>query len=204
MMVGRNKHLGLAIALMIVFAISRLPGLMPENFSAAYAITFCAGVFFPGAMAWWLPLGALFTTDIFLNIFYYNAPVISPFMVVIYVSYALIVLIGKKIGRSASFLFLLTGGLLGAVLFYVITNTLSWITDPAYSKSLIGWIQSITVGHPEFPPTWVFFKNTIISTGLFTGLFVGSMKIAESVSEDKAKENEEEPEGETSTEKAES
>ncbi|HON06555.1 MAG TPA: hypothetical protein PLW02_00485 [Verrucomicrobiota bacterium] len=105
MMVERNKHLGLAIALMIVFAISRLPGLMPENFSAAYAIAFCAGVFFPGAMAWWLPLGALFTTDIFLNIFYYNAPVISPFMVVIYVSYALIVLIGKKIGRSASFLF---------------------------------------------------------------------------------------------------
>jgi hypothetical protein len=155
-------------------------------------------VFFPGAMAWWLPLGALFLTDVCLYIFYYNAPVISLFMVVIYVSYALIVLIGKKIGKSASFLFLLTGGLLGAVLFYVITNTLSWITDPAYAKSLIGWIQSITVGHPEFPPTWVFFKNTIISTGLFTGLFVGSMKIAESVSEDKAEEDEDEPESEPS------
>ena len=30
-----------------LFAVSRIPGLLPLNFSAAYAFAFCAGVYFP-------------------------------------------------------------------------------------------------------------------------------------------------------------
>jgi len=36
--------IALPLALMIVFALSRVPGMMPQNFSAAYALAFCAGV----------------------------------------------------------------------------------------------------------------------------------------------------------------
>src|SRR4051794_17537120 len=62
--------LALPIALMIVFALSRIPGMLPQNFSAAYALAFCAGVYFSGGMAWWLPLGALVITDIGLDLYY--------------------------------------------------------------------------------------------------------------------------------------
>src|ERR1039457_1167600 len=54
----------------VVFALSRIPGLMPPNFSVAYAFAFCAGVFFRGTLAWWLPLGVMLATDIGLNLYY--------------------------------------------------------------------------------------------------------------------------------------
>jgi hypothetical protein len=42
---------------------------------------------------------------------------------------------------------------------------------------LLGWIQALTTGLPGYPPTWTFFRNTLLSGGLFTGLFVGAMKL---------------------------
>ncbi len=30
----------------------------------------------------------------------------------------------------------------------------------------------MTVGHPEFPPTLYFFRNSLVSDLLFTGVFV--------------------------------
>lgn len=123
-------------------------------------------------------------------------------MIAIYGCYALLVFLGKKFSRSNSFLFLLSGGILGALLFYLITNTISWLADPGYQKNLWGWIQALTTGLPGYPPTWLFFKNTLLSGGLFTGLFVGSMKIAEATSEKEETEEAEEGESEPASEKA--
>jgi hypothetical protein len=50
----------LPILLMVVFAVSRWPGLLPWNFSAFYALAFCAGVYFPQRLAWLWPLAMLF------------------------------------------------------------------------------------------------------------------------------------------------
>ena len=44
----------LPVALMVAFALSRVPGMLPQNFSAAYALAFCAGVYVSGRLAWWL------------------------------------------------------------------------------------------------------------------------------------------------------
>src|SRR5262249_5180211 len=43
----------------VVAALSRWPGLFPPNFSAFYALAFCAGAFFPTRIKWWFPLGTL-------------------------------------------------------------------------------------------------------------------------------------------------
>src|SRR5471032_1969425 len=66
----------LPVLFVAAFALSRIPHLLPSNFSAAYAFAFCAGVYFRGATAWWLPLGVMLATDIGLN-FYYAAHGIS-------------------------------------------------------------------------------------------------------------------------------
>ncbi len=127
-----------------VFAVSRIPGLMPPDFSVAYAFAFCAGVFFGGAAAWWLPLTAMLVTDVALNVFYYHTSPFGFYLVLNYAIYALLIALGKWFGRKAAFLKLLSGGLLGAVIFYLVTNTLSWLQDPAYAKTIAGWIQALT------------------------------------------------------------
>ena len=188
----------LPIALTLVFALSRIPGMLPENFSAAYALAFCAGVYLTGSMKWWLPLGILFLTDIGLNLYYWLALGISVFELpmlryqgFVYGSYAALIWLGRRFKPSSSFLSLLGGGILGALLFYLLTNTAAWFFNPfgnpEYTKDLPGWIRALTLGTRGWPETWQFFRNTLLSGGLFTGLFVGVMKLT-TVGESKAEQ----------------
>jgi hypothetical protein len=177
--------------MMLVFALTRWPGVMPQNFSAAYALAFCAGVYFPRGVRWWLPLGTLFGLDLLLNAFYYHVSLVDGYTLFKLGAFALLIWLGTLFQARKSWLALLSGGLLGALLFYVVTNIASWIFDPGYPKTLSGLIQALTTGLPGYPPTWTFLKNTLLSGGLFTGLFCGGMKLAEAAEE--AKEEDEEP-----------
>ncbi|MGA9777569.1 MAG: DUF6580 family putative transport protein [Limisphaerales bacterium] len=199
---NKKWHRWLPVVFLALFALSRWPGLLPPNFSAATALAFCAGAYFSGAMRWWLPLGAMLVTDVALNVFYYHTPPVGGYLLLNYLIYAALIWFGRQMGSRAPFLKLLAGGLLGAIAFYLITNTLAWLQDPAYAKTIAGWIQALTSGQPGFPPTWEFFRNTLLSGGLFTALFVAAMKLtapAESPVEKEAgarpqPETEEEPE----------
>lgn len=172
---------------MALFALSRWPGLFPPSFSAAYAMVFCAGVYFTRRMAWWLPLGTIVLTDIALN-FYYQSKGwdvwtwgVLRYQVINYIAYAAVIWLGKRYKPGSSAISLIGGGILGAFLFYFITNTASWLLNPfsneEYSKTLIGWITALIMGTKGWPPTWEFFRNTLLSGGLFTSLFVAAMKI---------------------------
>lgn len=179
--------------MMIVFAITCWPAMLPErlkNFSAAYAIAFCAGVYFPKNLRWILPLTTLLLLDLCLNVFYYHTPPISPFTIFKIAAYACLIWLGTKVRPQRSWFTLVGGGLVGAIIFYVITNIASWLFDPGYPKTLTGLIQALTVGIPGYPPTWLFLKNTLISGGLFTGLFAGAMKLSEAAEEAEEKEDE--------------
>ena len=167
--------------LVVVFALSRWPGLMPPNFSAAYAIVFCAGLYLPGRLGWILPLAVLAGSDLLISLIFYrqfafSLPAFLAAQCPNYLAYAGLIWLGRKLGARRPWWMLLGGGLAGAVLFYLVTNTASWITLD-YPKTLAGWIQALTTGFPEHPPTWEFFRNTLLSGGLFTGLFVAAMKL---------------------------
>lgn len=194
---------------MLVFALSRMPGMLPQNFSAAYALAFCAGVYFSGRTAWWLPLGVLLATDIGLNLYYWLAldlnvweTSVLKYQLCNYAAYLVLILLGRRFKPQSSFAALLGGGVLGALLFYLITNTASWLFNPfgnpEYTKTLAGWLVALTKGTGGWPQTWEFFRNTLLSGGLFTALFAGAMKIAaaESPADKKAGARDEEPEGE--------
>ncbi len=199
--------LAMPLALMLVFALSRIPGMLPQNFSAAYALAFCAGVYFSGRMAWWLPLGTLVLTDAGLDLyykFYLGLPVFAPgvlrYQIVNYIAYAVLIWLGRRFKPNHSFTGLLGGGILGALLFYLITNTASWFFNPfgnpEYTKTLTGWLIALTRGTSGWPQTWEFFRNTLISGGLFTGLFVGAMKMTAASESKREKEAPEEAEAE--------
>lgn len=176
---------------MLLAALSRWPKLFPQNFSVFYGLAFCAGAFFPGLMAWWLPLGTMIATDILLNVFYYHQPVLSAYMLVKILSFAGLVALGRLFSPRSSWLKLLGGGLLGAILFYLITNTASWLYNPEYPKTFAGWIRALTSGTSGWPQTWEFFRNTLMSGGLFTGLFAGALKLTEASESEEEKEEEE-------------
>ena len=197
-------NIWLPILLMVVFALTRWPGLMPPNFSAAYALAFCAGAFFPRRLAWWLPLLTLFISDVGINLYYYFHYHTDSFkltQLVNYATYAIIIWLGTRFSPKASLYKLIGGGVLGAVLFYLITNTAAWLFNPfhnpEYTKTLAGWLTALTRGTAGWPQTWEFFRNTLLSGGLFTGLFVGAMKFSESAESAREKEGAEETGEET-------
>ena len=179
---------------LLVAALSRWPKLFPQNFSAFYGLCFCAGAFFPRNVRWWLPMGTLVVTDIALDLYYQS---FSAMQLVNYAAFALIILFGTRFNHRSRFLRLLAGGVMGAVLFYFLTNTAAWLFNtfgnPEYTKDLAGWLIALTTGTHGYPSTLQFFINTLLSGGLFTGLFAGALKLNEAAESAKEKEPEEEP-----------
>lgn len=203
-----------------MLALSRIPGLLPSNFSVVYAFAFCAGVFFPRQLVWWLPFATLLATDIGLNFYYqyacldedvWNARNLAN-LAFNYVAYAVLILLGRGFKSQSSVVKLVGGGLLGAILFYLITNTASWLFNPfhnpEYTKNLAGWLIALTKGTGGFPSTWEFFRNTLLSGGIFTALFAAAQKFAtaespaEKTAGARAPEAEPEPDAEPEESKA--
>lgn len=210
---SEKRNVWLPVVLMIVFAITRWPGLMPPNFSAVYALVFCAGLYFRNRLGWWVPLSIMIATDVLLNFVYYRPRGWGGFQVyqlMNYAAYAAIFWLGRRFKREDSFLKLICGGLLGGIFFYLITNTAAWFFNPfengEYHHDWKSWLVALTAGTSAWPGTWEFFRNTFSSAGLFTALFGAAMKYSEhleSAAEKKAanaaEENEEaEPEPEES------
>ena len=166
---------------MLIFAVSRWPGILPQNFSAAHALLFCAAFWLPGWMGWVLPLATIIVTDILLNVFAYDVTVLDPRLVTNWMILALFVVLAKWLARRRSYGRVFLGTLFGALLFYLVSNSVSWMVNPAYAKTIAGWVQALTVGLPGFPPTWMFGLKTLLGTGLFTGLFAGAMKLSEAM-----------------------
>ena len=87
---------------------------------------------------------------------------------------ALVGAIGLLLQNRISLKTLLPGALVGSVVFYLITNAFSWLSDPGYTKTLAGLWQALTVGLPQYSatPSWMFFRNSLLSDLFFTLLFV--------------------------------
>jgi len=178
-----NGNWILPAVFVLLSALTRWPGVFPQNFSAFYGLAFCAGAFFPGKVAWWVPMGTLVVTDLVLNCYYQFVKGVDAFQwaqLVNYAAFAGLILLGRGFRSHRRWLPLLAGGLFGACLFYLLTNTASWLLNPfqhpEYTRDLAGWIRALTHGAAGYPPTWEFFRNTLLSGGLFTGLFAGILQ----------------------------
>jgi hypothetical protein len=149
-----------------------------SNFAPMAAIALCGAAYFPAKFKFTVPLGALFLSDLFLN-YRYGASLIEPQILGHYLALALIGLIGLALQNRASFKTLLPASILGSTIFYLITNAASWLSDPGYVKNFGGLIQALTVGLPQYSstPTWMFFRNSLVSDLFFTLLFVACINL---------------------------
>ncbi|MFV0415793.1 MAG: DUF6580 family putative transport protein [Chthoniobacterales bacterium] len=166
--------IGSIIVITLLFRLLRT-ALWPElpNFSPLMALAFCAGLFLSLRSGILLAVLPLLLSDFFLNI-HYGVTIFGAGEALRLLSYSLAFALGyyfqKKSWNTGE---LVTATLSNAFLFYLITNTGAWFSSPAYTKNLSGWLQALTVGLPGFPPTWTFFRNSLLSDILFTLLILG-------------------------------
>jgi hypothetical protein len=154
-----------------------------SNFAPLAAIALCGAAYFPAKFKFTVPLGALFISDLVLN-YYYGVTLVDSHIFCRYFALALVGLIGLALQNRASLKTLLPASILGSVIFYLLTNVFSWLSDPGYAKNFAGLIQALTVGLPQYSstPTWMFFRNTILSDLFFTLLFVVCMNFGRNTS----------------------
>jgi uncharacterized protein DUF6580 len=146
------------------------PGWLP-NFSPVAAIALCGAIFLPKRIGLALPIAILFVSDLILNR-QYGASIFELSMLVRYVSLAALAAVGLWFRSRPNPVFILAGSAGGSVAFYLTTNTASWLALAEYPKNFAGWAQALTVGLPGYAPTWIFFRNSIISDLLFTALII--------------------------------
>jgi hypothetical protein len=152
-----------------------------SNFAPLAAIALCSAAYFPTKYKFSVPLLALFVSDAIINS-YYRAPLLDPQILVRYAALAIVGCIGILLQNRASLKTLLPASVFASTLFYVVTNTFSWLSDPGYVKTFDGLVQSLTVGLPQYSatPSWMFFRNSLVSDLVFATLFVVCMKAGRS------------------------
>jgi hypothetical protein len=178
-----------AIAYRIVtglFAQSGSIGLL--NFAPLAAIALCAAAYFPAKYKFTVPMIALLISDVVLNI-HYGFSLLSPFVLSHYLGFALVGCLGLLLQNRRSLKTLLPASIAGSVIFYIVTNLVSWFFDPGYAKNFAGLIQALTIGLPQYSatPSWMFFRNSLISDLLFTLLFVLCMNFGRSMEGSRAR-----------------
>jgi hypothetical protein len=158
-----------------------------SNFAPLAAIALCGAVYFPPKFKFSIPLGALFISDLFLN-YHYGASILDPHIIGRYLALTLVGFIGLVLQGRASLKTLLPASVVGSTIFYLITNTFSWLSDPGYLKNFAGLVQALTVGLPQYSatPTWMFFRNSILSDLFFTVLFMACMNFGRNTSRGRA------------------
>lgn len=148
-----------------------------SNFAPLAAITLCCAAYLPRRFKFALPLSMLFLSDVILNATY-QEPLYHPQIVCRYLVLALVGLIGFALRKRASWKTMLPASVGASVIFYGITNIFAWLSDPGYVKNFAGLIQALTVGLPQYgtTPSWMFFRNSLLSDLTFTIVFVLLMR----------------------------
>ena len=151
------------------------------SFAPIAAIALCSAAFFPGRYKFIIPIAGLFISDLVLNA-YYGASMLHPAVFTHYVAIVAVLLLGLALRNRVSFKTMLPASIAGSLIFYVISNTFSWLADPGYMKTFAGLIQALTVGLPAYSatPTWMFLRNAIVSDLIFTSAFVLCVVLAQS------------------------
>jgi hypothetical protein len=174
----------LAFILIVVAAAWRIAAVhAPElaNFSPLMALAFCGGLYFRNRWMWLVPFAALTLSDFFIDRIYaaeYDYHWSRGAAAIRLLCFAAGLLLGSQLSARRSWIALFGGALGASVLFFLVTNTASWFGDAGYAHDAAGWLQAMTVGHPQFPSTLYFFRNTLASDLLFAGVFGVAMEYA--------------------------
>lgn len=160
-----NVNFGLAIVLILVAVSTRiLPH--PQNFTAIGAMALFGSAYFSKKnLAMLIPFLALFLSDIFLNYIKYDVG-FGWWSLATYLSFGLAFLVGTVILKQVNVKNVFLGSLGVSVVFFLVSNAISWLFDPIYSKDFNGLMTSLIAGIP-------FFQNELAANLLYSALMFG-------------------------------
>ncbi len=131
----------------------------PPNFAPIAAMALFGGAYFSKkTFAFVIPLAAIFLTDLIIGIYSYAW--------IVYLSFALIVVLGIFMLKKVSVKKLLFTSLTASISFFVITNFGVWALGTLYPKTPAGLLASYTAAIP-------FFQNSLIGDLFFVGVMFG-------------------------------
>lgn len=157
-----SKKSKLIISIILVF-LGVACRLLPHawNFAPIAAIALFAGVYMGRNYAIALPIIAMLIGDIFIGFYAWQLGI------VVYMSYAVIGLLGILIKKHKSLATIIGGGILVSVVFFLATNWAVWQFSSWYAKDLGGLIQCYTMALP-------FFRNTLMGNLFYVGILFGA------------------------------
>ena len=154
----------IAVAFVILLIASRFFPIAP-NFSPIMAVALFSGVFFANRkIALLIPITAMLVSDLFLGL--------HSTMIGVYLSFGLIALLGMRM-NSVTVKSVLGNSLLGAVIFFVVTNFAVWAAG-WYGHTFAGLVLCYEMAIP-------FFRSTVASSVLYSGLIFGGFYLAEKI-----------------------
>ncbi len=136
----------------------------PANFAPIAAIGLFSGCYLRRRFAFILPLAAMLISDIFIGFYSWQV------MVSVYLSFALVGLIGIWLKDHKSFTTVAGGTLLGSVIFFLVTNFAVWAFWPMYPHTWAGLVACYAAAIP-------FFKNTLMGNFFYVGVLFGSYEL---------------------------
>lgn len=171
--INSNKAWYFIAGTIIVLAVSRLLP-HPPNFTPLGGIAILGAAYFRSSLwKYIVPLIAFYISDLLVSNIIYSSFYpdqafvwFSSHMLWNYGAILAIVMISSYLLKNKNFKNILGASLIGAVLFFVISNFGSWIADPMYPKNMAGLITAYIAGLP-------FFPNSLISTVLYAALGYG-------------------------------
>ncbi len=110
-------------------------------------------------LAFFVPLFALFISDLLIGF--------HGFMVPVYISFALVVLLGNLMRNNIKIATVLGGAVASSVLFFLITNFAVWAGSPFYPQTFSGLMQSYTMAIP-------FFHSSLLGDLFYSSVLFGS------------------------------
>ena len=133
-----------------------------DNFTPVLAIALFAGMYLPKKSSLIVPLAMFIIADAFVGF--------HSMIAFTWGSALLIVLLGWKVKENKRITTVIGGSVLGAILFYIITNFGVWAFYTTYAKSWAGLLDCYIAAIP-------YFRNTLTSTLLYIGVLCGLYEI---------------------------
>ena len=137
----------------------------PWNFTPVGAMALFSGaVIRDRRLAFFFPILALFTGDVFIGF--------HKLMPVVYASFAISVAIGLWLRKRRTLARIGAATLLGATQFFLVTNFAVWAFGLSYPRTGAGLLACYAAGVP-------FFWNTLAGDAIYAALFFGGFALAE-------------------------
>lgn len=136
----------------------------PGNFTAIGAIALFGGLYLERKQAFWLPIIAMFVSDIFIG--FYNPYVMAS----VYIGFALTVFLGQYLKNKIRLVNVALAALAGSVIFFLLTNTAVWAFGTMYTHNLSGLLESYYLALP-------FWRNEILADLFYSGVLIGGYEM---------------------------